>query len=103
MQKSASFLFEMTIMPLCVMPLCCFLHTRRGENTGISFIDSTHIEVGHPCRSKSHRVFEELVGWGKNAMGWHYGFKLHLVINERGDNSAFKLTPGNTIAPRYRN
>lgn len=56
------------LMPLCIMPLCCFLHIRRGENTGISFIDSTPIEVCHPCRSKSHRVFEKLVGWGKNSL-----------------------------------
>lgn len=93
--KLVSYSRFIELMPLCVMPLCCFLHTRRGENTGISFIDSTHIEVCHPCRSKSHRVFENLVGWGKNSMGWHYGFKLHLVISERGELLAFKLTPGN--------
>ena len=29
-------------------------------------------------------------------MGWHYGFKLHLIINDRGELLAFKLTPGNT-------
>ena len=28
-------------------------------------------------------------------MGWHYGFKLHLIINDRGELLAFKLTPGN--------
>ena len=28
-------------------------------------------------------------------MGWHYGFKLHLVINDQGELLAFKLTPGN--------
>jgi hypothetical protein len=25
------------------MALCCYLHTRRGEVTGISFIDSTRL------------------------------------------------------------
>ena len=29
-------------------------------------------------------------------MGWHFGFKLHLVINEHGERSVFKLTPANT-------
>ncbi len=29
-------------------------------------------------------------------MGWHYGFKLHLIINDQGELLAFKLTPGNT-------
>ncbi len=49
------------LMPWSMMLLCCFLQTRKGEITGISFIDSTPIEVCHPCRSKSHRVFEGLV------------------------------------------
>ncbi len=35
-------------------------------------------------------------GWGKNSVGWHYGFKLHLIINDRGELLAFKLTTGNT-------
>lgn len=83
------------IMPWSLMLLCCFLKTRRGEITGISFIDATPIEVCHPFRSKAHRVFEGVVGWAKNAMGWHYGFKLHLIINDQGELLAFKLTPGN--------
>ena len=29
-------------------------------------------------------------------MGWRFGFKLHLVVNERGERLAFKLTPANT-------
>ena len=36
------------------------------------------------------------MGWGKNSVGWHYGFKLHLIINDKGELLAFKLTPGNT-------
>lgn len=83
------------LMPWCLMLLCCFLNTCKGEVTGISFIDSTPIEVCHPCRSRSHKVFKHIAGWGKNSMGWHYGFKLHLIINDRGELLAFKLTPGN--------
>jgi IS5 family transposase len=84
------------LMPWCLMLLCCFMHTRKGEVTGISFIDSTPIEVCHPCRSHAHKVFHGLVGWGKNSVGWHYGFKLHLIINDKGELLAFKLTPANT-------
>ena len=83
-------------MPWSMMLLCCFLQTRKGEITGISFIDSTLIEICYPIRSRSHRVFEGLVGWGKNSVGWHYGFKLHLIINDKGELLAFQLTPGNT-------
>ena len=28
-------------------------------------------------------------------MGWFYGFKLHLICNDRGDLLNFSLTPGN--------
>lgn len=84
------------LMPWCMMLLCCFLHSRKGEMTGISFIDSTPIEVCLPARARSHKVFKDLVGWGKNSVGWHFGFKLHLIINDKGELLAFKLTPGNT-------
>jgi hypothetical protein len=33
---------------------------------------------------------------GKSSMGWFYGFKLHLVINEQGEVLGLTLTPGNT-------
>ena len=29
-------------------------------------------------------------------MGWFYGFKLHLLINEKGDLLGFEVTSGNT-------
>ncbi|MGK7906951.1 MAG: transposase [Synechococcus sp.] len=86
------------LMPWSMMVLCSFLHTRRGEITGISFTDSTPIEVCYPCRSQSHRVFEGLVGWGKNSVGWHYGFKLHLIINERGELLEFEGRSGGEVA-----
>ena len=59
------------LMPWSMMLLCCFLQTRKGEVTGISFIDSTPIEVCCPSRSYSHKVFEGLVGWSKNSVAWH--------------------------------
>ncbi|WP_256973214.1 IS982 family transposase [Nostoc sp. T09] len=85
----------MELMPWCLMLLCCFLHTRTGEVTGISFIDSTPIEVCHRCRAHAHKVFKGLVKWGKNSVGWHFGFKLHLIINDCGELLAFKLTSAN--------
>ncbi len=81
------------LMQECLMLLCCFLHTRTGEITGISFIDSTPINVCHNCRAHAHKVFKGLVNWSKNSVSWHFGFKLHLIINDRGELLAFKLTP----------
>jgi Transposase DDE domain len=83
------------LMPWCLMLLCCFTNTRKGEMTGIAFIDSTPLEVCHPARAHAHKVFQNLVGWGKSSTGWKFGFKLHLIINDRGELLAFKLTPAN--------
>jgi len=85
------------LMPRSVIPLIWCLHSRFGADTGISFIDSTPLAVCHRYRARQHRVFsEELVGWGKNGMGWYFGFKLHLVLNDCGELLACALTPGNT-------
>lgn len=46
-------------------------------------------------RDRAHKVFREYVGWGKDSVGWYYGFKLHLIINEYGDLLVFKLTTAN--------
>ena len=31
----------------------------------------------------------------KSTMGWFFGFKLHIVINDQGELMAFKITKGN--------
>jgi hypothetical protein len=84
------------LMQTALLPLCCYLQTRKGRITGISFVDSTPIIVCHSRRVHSHKVFKKLAKTGKNSVGRFYGFKLHIVINECEKLSAFKLTPGNT-------
>ncbi|MDR2388980.1 MAG: transposase [Tannerellaceae bacterium] len=32
---------------------------------------------------KRNRVFKDIATVGKSTMGWFYGFKLHLVVNDR--------------------
>jgi hypothetical protein len=41
-------------------------------------------------------VFENLAARGKTSVDWFFGFKLHLVFNDRGELLNFTLTPGNT-------
>jgi DDE family transposase len=84
------------LIPMTLLPLCRYLHTRRGQSTGIQFIDSLPIRVCHNRRIASHRVFAGLAQRGKGSMGWFYGFKLHLVINEQGEMLGLTLTSGNT-------
>ena len=73
-----------------------YLHVNLGECSGISFVDSTRLRVCDNKRISSHRVFAEQAGRSKTSMGWFYGFKLHLLINEKGDLLGFEVTPGNT-------
>jgi hypothetical protein len=81
------------LMRSALIPLCVYLHTRQGQVSGISFIDSTPIIVCHPKRAHGHRLLKKLAQWGKNSVGWFYGFKLHLIINDEGELLAVKLTP----------
>jgi hypothetical protein len=83
------------LMPRYLVPLAVYLHLQRGESTGISFIDSTSLAVCHPARIQRHRVFRVDARRGKTSVGWFYGFKLHLVVNDRGELLAFCLSPGN--------
>src|SRR5438270_336555 len=83
------------LIPLTLLPLCAYLQTRKGQLTGIQFIDSLPVRVCHNRRIGSHKVFAGLAQRGKGSMGWFYGFKLHLVINDKGELLGFSLTPGN--------
>lgn len=81
-------------LPRALVPLCCYLQTRKGRCTGIAFIDSPPLSVCHNRRIASHKVFAGWARRGKTSMGWFYGFKLHLVVNDEGELLAFCLTPG---------
>ncbi len=51
--------------------------------------------VCHNRRIHSHQVFKQIARRGKTSVGWFYGFKLHLVVNDCGELLAFQITPGN--------
>ena len=101
---------------------------KKGKATGISFIDSTPIQVCKPKRASLNKarliqngaeirfelrqlasriyiystarvlaqsqistpfcislVFKGIAKKGKSTIGWVYGFKLHLIINDLGE------------------
>ncbi len=83
------------LIPSALPAMCIYLRVRFGQKTGVAFIDSTPLSVCHNRRIVRHRVFAEVAKRGKNSMGWFYGFKLHLIVNDKGELLAVQLTPGN--------
>lgn len=84
------------LMPRSVTPLAIYLYACLGQCTAISFVDSTPLEVCRQQRARTNHVFVGLAARGKTSMGWFFGFKLHLVVNDRGEILACTLTPGDT-------
>jgi len=84
------------IMPRYAVPIFAFAKTYKiGKCSGISFIDSFSLPVCHNKRIYANKVFKGSAKRGKTSVGWFFGYKLHLVINEKGQIIDFTLTPGN--------
>jgi len=83
------------LLPRCAMALYAFFETVKGKCSGLSIVDSTPLAVCDNLRIKRHRVFQGLAERGKSSTGWFFGFKLHAVINHRGELLSIRLTRGN--------
>ena len=84
------------LIPSALPAMRLYLRVRFGQRTGVALIDSTPLSVCHNRRIGRRRVFAEVAGRGKSSMGWFYGFKLHLIVNDQGELLAIQLTPGNS-------
>jgi hypothetical protein len=84
------------LMQSVLFPLAFYLKSvRMGNCSGISFIDSTPIRVCHNRRIHSNKVFKQYAQRGKCSIGWFFGFKLHIIVNEKGELLNFAITQGN--------
>lgn len=84
-------LMQSSLLPMTMFAKTCCL----GSCTGISFVDSTPIRVCKNKRIKRNKVFKDLAKTGKSTMGWFYGFKLHIIINDMGEILSFAVTQAN--------
>ncbi|QGO66440.1 hypothetical protein Psal073_01392 [Piscirickettsia salmonis] len=71
-------------MPSILLPLCFFIAAQGKTATGIYFVDSTILRVCHEKRASQNRAFKGLAKKSKSTMGWYYGFKLHIIVNDMG-------------------
>lgn len=94
--KTVSYNRFIELLQASALPMTMFLKTCcQGECTGISFVDSTPIRVCKNKRIPRHKVFDGIAQRGKSTMGYFFGFKLHFIINDKGEILNFVLTPGN--------
>ncbi|CAM79635.1 IS982 family transposase [Orientia tsutsugamushi] len=79
-----------------LLPLAILMHyLERRRDWYILYIDSTRLAICHNKRISSNRVFNRFSKIGKSSYGWFLGFKLHLVINNKGELMLVKITKGN--------
>ena len=72
---------------VCFLKMCCL-----GSCTGISFVDSTPLRVCHIKRERRHKTFKGVATKEKSTIGWFFGFKLHLIVNDKGEIIEFLIT-----------
>lgn len=77
-------------------PMVCLLKNKLlSKCTGKSFVDSTTLKVCDIHRVYIHKTFKHYAIKGKSSMGWFYGFKLHIICNDKGEIINFMVTKGN--------
>ncbi|PJJ08425.1 LOW QUALITY PROTEIN: DDE family transposase [Flavobacterium sp. 1] len=81
-----SVLLSMTIF----VKICCL-----GNCTWISFVDSTPIRICKNKRIRRNKVFKGTATTGKSTMDWFHGFKIHIIIDDKGESLSFAVTQAN--------
>lgn len=95
--KLPSYVRFIELMSRSFFHLTLFTQLKCGKKTGIYYIDSSCLPVCHLKRSKRHKTFDAVAEYGKTSVGWFFGLKLHIVINDKGELIAFKITRGNRL------
>ena len=94
-QTSSAITASLSGYPRRSDPLTVYLAQQMGKSTGLAFIDSTILPVCENRRIPGHRVFQGIAERTRTSLGWFYGFKLHLIINEHGELLSAMFTPAN--------
>lgn len=78
-----------------ILPLALLSQLKSSQCSGISFIDSFSLKACHVKRQYGNKLFSTSAKKGKTSIGWFFGFKIHLVINDCGEIIHFAISAGN--------
>jgi hypothetical protein len=67
----------------------------KDKKIRIMFIDASPLPVCANKRIFNHKVAKKAAKRGKSTMGWFFGFKLHILIDDGGNILGVTITPGN--------
>ena len=82
---------------------CVALSPRaKGAAPGLPSSTRRRCAVCDNHRIATHKVFEGVAARGKTSMGWFYGFKLHLIVNDEGELLAFRADARQCRRPSAR-
>ena len=84
-------ILQQRILPMLTSFLNCIFI--RKDN--VAFIDSTPLSVCHNKRNSRNKVFKGLAETGKSTKGWFHGFKMHAIVDRKGNLMNIKFTKGN--------
>lgn len=94
--KQLSYSRIIQLWPNLILPLVILIHSLKGEETGTYYIDSTKLQICHNKRTSNNKVFGKKAKIGMSSYGWFMGYKLHLIINQKGSIIAIKITHAST-------
>jgi len=86
----------LSLMPRVIHIMAILTQSLLSKKTSKEhFVDATSLAVCSTKRISSHKVMKGLARIWKTTKGWFYGFKLHIVINTKGEIVSFRLTRRN--------
>jgi hypothetical protein len=80
------------LMSEVLIPLTAFMQNRCQLGKGIAFVDAAPLRVCQNWRIPRHKTFKEVAGRSKSSTGWFYGFKHHLVVDDKSEIISFMIT-----------
>ena len=68
----------------------------KDQQNAYLWVDSTTLPVCKNQRIQRHKSLAKIASRGKSSMGWFYGCKLHLIMNQPGEIVRTALSNGHT-------